>query len=234
MTNPLQDLLAGGARSFKFEMIGSSVTGTVVSADLIHKRDFDNNEPQFWADGSPQQLIRITLQTNLRDASDPEDDGKRAVYVKAWGDQLSELRRAMKAARAVEPTKGGQFTATYVRDGEGSGRGLPPKVYEYRYIRPDGVGSVIANGQQQQPQGTTWGTATTTYTTPPEWAAQQPQQAAQQPQEPPYVPPQPQPSYAPQNAAQQQPQPQSSQLPPNVDPAQLAAFEAWQRSQQPQ
>ena len=145
-----------GGKTFKFDGIGVTITGTVASAEVMQKRNFDSGEPEFWSDGKPVQQIRITLDTDLRDPSDPEDDGQRSIYVKGWGDQLRTLRAAIKAAGADDIEAGGKFTATYVRDGElpAGKRGFPPKVYEYTYAKPSSTAGLVgeqAPAAQQAP-----------------------------------------------------------------------------------
>lgn len=147
----LSDLLAKqGGRSFKFDHVGATVTGTVVSADVMQKRNFDSGEPEFWADGKPVEQVAIVLDTSERDPSDPEDDGKRSIYIKGWGDQLRALRAAIRSAQATDIEPGGTFTATYVKDGElpPGKRGFAPKVYTYEYRKPSSTAGLIGGGQQ--------------------------------------------------------------------------------------
>jgi len=142
----ITDLLnSGGAPSFKFAQIGATVRGAVVSADIVQKRNFDTGQPETWEDGSPVNQIRVVLQTELRDPQIPDDDGQRAVYIKGWGDQLRELRRAIKAAGANDLEPGGTFTDTYTGDGELSKgrRGFPPKVHAYTYTRPSSTAGLL-------------------------------------------------------------------------------------------
>jgi hypothetical protein len=152
----ISDLLnSTGGKSFKFTTIGASVTGTITSAEVVQKKDFDSGEPEVWSDGQPVQQVRVILQTTLRDAADPDDDGRRAIYIKGWGEQLKELRNAIKAAGAGDLEIGGTFTATYTSDGElaKGKRGFPPKVYAFSYQRPTGVAGIL-NAQQATPQAT--------------------------------------------------------------------------------
>lgn len=150
----ISDLLNSvGGKSFKFDQIGATITGTVENAEVVQKKNFDSGEPEVWSDGSPVQQIRVALKTTQRDPSDPEDDGTRNIYIKGWGDQLRELRRAIKAAGAADLENGGTFTATYVRDGElpAGKRGFPPKVYAYEYRKPSGTAGLLAEQPVQQP-----------------------------------------------------------------------------------
>lgn len=144
----ISDLLTStGGKTFKFDVIGASVTGTVQSAEVVQKKNFDTGEPEFWSDGKPVQQIRVTLDTSERDPSDAEDDGVRSVYIKGWGDQLRALKAAIKTSGAADIEPGGTFTATYVRDGElpAGKRGFPPKVYEYVYKAPSGTAGLLAD-----------------------------------------------------------------------------------------
>jgi hypothetical protein len=180
----IADLLNSTAgRSFKFATIGASVTGTITSATVVQKKDFDSGEPEVWSDGQPVQQVKVSLQTTLRDAGDPEDDGIRNIYIKGWGEQLKELRNAIKAAGAGDLEIGGTFTATYTSDGElaKGKRGFPPKVYAFSYQRPTGVAGIL-NGQQEPAQH---------YVQTPA------QQAAQQPAPAPAVAPQATPAATP-------------------------------------
>lgn len=143
---PIADALASSTgKSAKFPTVGATITGTVISADVVQARNFDTGDPEFWADGSPKQQFRITLTTDLRDPSDGGDDGTRSVYVKAWGDGKKELQRAVKASGAADILTGGTFTATYTGDGElpAGKRGFPPKVYRYEYVAPSATAAAL-------------------------------------------------------------------------------------------
>jgi hypothetical protein len=163
----ISDLLStSSGKTFKFDQPGATVGGPVTSAEIVQKRNFDTNEPEFWSDEKPVQQIRVLVQTELRDQPDETgvDDGIRAVYIKGWGDQLRTLRAAIQAAGAKDIEVGGTFTATYVRDGElpAGKRGFPPKVYAYTYQPPSRTGGLLSTPQgqvdantceiQQQPQ----------------------------------------------------------------------------------
>src|SRR5690554_4215766 len=112
-TNPLADLLARtGGKTAKFDGIGVSITGTVVSAEARQRIDMDTDKPATWDDGSPQMQVVVVLATDERDPADPEDDGNRVVYIKSWGPQMRALREAVKAAGLKDIPVGGKFTAT--------------------------------------------------------------------------------------------------------------------------
>jgi hypothetical protein len=153
----LSDLLnSTGGASFKFDQIGAKVTGTITSADVVQKRNFDTNEPEVWSDGQPVQQVKISLQTTLRDPANSEDDGIRNIYVKGWGDDLRALKAAIKAAGGTDLEVGGQFSAEYIRNGElaPGKRGFPPKVKAYEYTRPSATAGLLADQAAAAPAAT--------------------------------------------------------------------------------
>lgn len=202
--SPVEELLnSGGAKTFPFEHIGASVTGTIEASDVIQSRNFDTGEAEVWGDGKPKQLIRVTLHTSLIDPNDPDEDGRRAVYIKGWGDPIRTLRTAIRAAGDSDLRIGGTFTATYVGDGEpavlqNGRKGFPPKMFQYEYVPPSATRSLLAEPPSQQPSfsqqtQTTWpvqqpASAPATQADPSElaayeaWRASQQQGQAQRPQ----------------------------------------------------
>lgn len=134
----LSELLnSTGGRTAKFETVGASITGTVVAAEARQRTDLDTGKPATWDNGDPQMQVVITLATDERDPDDPDDDGHRNVYVKAWGPQLRALRDAVRASGAKDIEAGGVFTATYSGDGERPKPHMsPPKLFTYTYQPP--------------------------------------------------------------------------------------------------
>lgn len=139
----ITDLLAGGTPSAKFPEVGTTHTGTVIEAEPVQARDFDSGELKTWDDGKPMMQIRVTIQTAERDPEITDDDGVRGVYIKAWGDQLKALKKAIREAGDDDVRPGGTFTATYVGDGEKPKRGYAPKLYAYSYSKPSGAASLL-------------------------------------------------------------------------------------------
>jgi len=76
------DLLEGGGKSAKFETVGDTTKGQVVSAESRQQTDYTSGEPLTWDDGNPRMQLVITLATDERDPDDPTDDG----WVYAWGE----------------------------------------------------------------------------------------------------------------------------------------------------
>lgn len=93
-------------------------------------------------DGRPtgRKQIRIGLQTDERDPSDPDDDGSRTLYVKSYlrgaiGDALR------KAGERNGPQVGAKLTVTFVRTEAPDRPGLSPsKHFECVYEKGAGGG----------------------------------------------------------------------------------------------
>lgn len=134
------DLLAGGAPSFKFDEIGKTVKGKVVSATAAQQTDFDSGELLFWDDGKPRMQLVITLDTDERDPNIDGDDGHRRIFAK--GAMLSAIRKALNGA---EMQVGGTLAVKYTEDGEAKRKGMsPPKLFVAQYQAP--VATVDADG----------------------------------------------------------------------------------------
>lgn len=126
------DLLAGGAPSAKFATVGTTIKGTVISAEDAQQTDFDSGKPKFYEDsGKPMMQVVISVQTDDRDPEIPNDDGERRIFCK--GQMLSALKAALRSAGMDSHTfrRGGALIAVqYTGDGEPSKRGLnPPKQF---------------------------------------------------------------------------------------------------------
>ncbi|WAC65163.1 hypothetical protein OVA14_07115 [Agrococcus sp. SL85] len=134
----------------KDDTIGATITGVVESADLRQTTHYETGEPETWQDGNPKQQVVVTLQTDQRDPALPDDDGKRRVYIKWWGDQKKQLLAAIKAAGVGDLLPGGTFTATFTGLGEAPNPRLnQPKLFTYRYqAPPTGLAQAVA----EQPQ----------------------------------------------------------------------------------
>lgn len=135
--------LGGGGNSFQFETIGDSVTGKVVGLSEVQQTDMDSGQPATWENGQPKMMVAVELQTQLRDPSNPADDGKRTVYLKGSkkAESMSSLAAVLVAVRnasgATTLNVGGTLTLTYAGDGVPSRRGYnAPKQYTAQYQAP--------------------------------------------------------------------------------------------------
>lgn len=139
----ITDMLKGGNPSAKFPTVGTTIGGTVVEAEPVQARNFDSGEPEVWDDGRPKMQIRVTVETDLRDPEDEHDDGKRGIYVKAWGDNFKALKAAIRAAGDDDVRPGGTFSATYYADGPKPKKGFAPKLFSYTYTKPSGAAALL-------------------------------------------------------------------------------------------
>lgn len=133
-------MLAGGGGapglSFKDAPIGTVQGGVIVAKELRQKID-DDMQPQFWKDGKPIQQFVLTVQTDQRDPSNPEDTGERRMFIKAWGDQKRNLAAAVKAAGAERLEIGGTLLQRFVSEIPAESKmKSPTKVYEFHYTPP--------------------------------------------------------------------------------------------------
>lgn len=176
----LDSLLAGNsAKAFfdKYSQPGDTVTGVIEKIETTQVNDFQTKQPAYWNDGRPKEQIHIIIQTQLRDPSIEDDDGRRSLWVKGWGLQLKAFRDACKQSGVKVPKPGDTITERYVGLGQQGNAPQPPKVFEF-HIEPANSVNTLVNGSQapqqpMQPQKQ------------PAYAAQQyPPQTAQQPPQP--------------------------------------------------
>lgn len=207
----LGELLAGNSAKAYFganSQPGDTVTGVIEKIETTQVNDFQTKQPAFWNDGRPKEQIHVIIQTQLRDPSVEEDDGRRSLWVKGWGIQLKAFREACMQAGVKTPKPGDTITETYIGLGERGNAPQPPKVFSFRIEPANGVNNLLNGGQPQQPV---------------QQPAQQPFQ--QQPQQS-----YPQQQYAAQQAAQA---PNQGYQPAPTDPWNPPAQQGQQQSVQP-
>lgn len=151
--------LAGGSKSaFTSDSLpGDTITGAVVSVDYKQVNDFNTGEPAFFPSGDPKMQFVIVIQTDQRD--DEDDDGRRTIYIPAWGSKKQALVDAMRAEgmrKASEAFAAGNiFTATFVEELQKQNpqtrARYREKVYTYRIQR----GSLAAADRDVDPWATT-------------------------------------------------------------------------------
>lgn len=152
----IKDLLAnaGGitAAFDKNTPFGTAWQGTITSADVRQTTDFDTGKPEVWDDNTPKQQLVIVIQTDARTA--PDDDGKRAIYIKWWGEQRLNLIKAVEAAGDDDVQVGGKFFARLIGDkpNEKNPRLSNIKVYEYAYQKPANTAGLNMNASQPPQQ----------------------------------------------------------------------------------
>ena len=50
----------------------------VLRVEARQARKYESTEPDTWDDGTPKMQVVVTLDTNYRDGSNPDDDGTRS------------------------------------------------------------------------------------------------------------------------------------------------------------
>lgn len=129
----------GGGPALKFAQIGTTHTAVVArpitNADIQQQTQPGTGAPQTYKDGRPKFVMKVPVRVQ---PSNEYPEGQAQLYVA--GGMRDEMVRAMAEAGAPEgPPESGaglQITCTGTRP---SGPGLnPAKVYQIRYVRPDG------------------------------------------------------------------------------------------------
>lgn len=130
MTSPLADALASGSRFIKWdeEGPGTVVSGVITAITMRQARKFQSTDLDFWDDGTPKMQAIITITTDRRDPTDPDDDGTRSISVNLWSGQKAALAAACKAAGVTEPQPGQTFTAVWK---SGVGKAGDPRIFGY-------------------------------------------------------------------------------------------------------
>lgn len=137
----LQSLIEGAdgipSAFTKDKPVGTIATGPIVEAGVVQARDYETGAPLTWDDGNPQQQVRVVIQTNERDPMRPDDDGKRAIFIKWWGDQRKALVDAIKAAGDNDIRVGGIFWAQFTGEKPNENSRLnAAKLFAYQYQKP--------------------------------------------------------------------------------------------------
>lgn len=142
MSAPQEFSLGGeSTTTVKFDNVGDTVTGTVVSLAerQSSKLGSTTGELDFWPDGKPKMYYSVILQTALRD--DPNDDGKRSVSLS--GSRKSTEQSSLSAVLDAISRAGGNgnlavgatLTLTYVGAVPAKTVGLNPrKLYSANYV----------------------------------------------------------------------------------------------------
>lgn len=150
----LGDLLAGNSAKAYFganSQPGDSVTGVIEKIETTQVNDFQTKQPAFWNDGRPKEQIHVIIQTQLRDPSVEEDDGRRSLWVKGWGIQLKAFRDACRQAGVKIPKPGDTITDRFVGLGQRGDAPQPPKVFEFHIEPASSVNSLVNGSQPRHP-----------------------------------------------------------------------------------
>lgn len=136
-----------GAKGWKFEDPGTTHTGTVAEPPkAVQEREYDpqnpgGGKPKFFPSGDPIMGVHVILQTNERDVTDEDDDGKRTFYVE--GRYIKEaVRNAIRAAGSAGIEVGGQLTVTFTHREDPMDK-RSRKYWDVKYI-PAGNAALMA------------------------------------------------------------------------------------------
>lgn len=150
----LGDLLAGNSAKAYFganSQPGDTVTGVIEKIETTQVNDFQTKQPAFWNDGRPKEQIHVIIQTQLRDPSVDDDDGRRSLWIKGWGIQLKAFRDACRQAGVKIPKPGDTITERFVGLVQRGDAPQPPKVFEFHIEPASSVNSLVNGSQPQQP-----------------------------------------------------------------------------------
>lgn len=192
------DLGGGGGVSFSFgpqgAQPGAVVSGVVVDMKEVQATSYETRKPEFWDDGSPKMQYRVTLQTDLRNPAEANDNGRRDVYLDGRrrandNGTMSKLCAVLTAVKQVTGgtslQRGGKLTLQWV---SGMGFSGDPRNYQAWYEAPAmQLGAPPAAPAPQQAPPVQQAPVQQPYAASPpppaqpQWAAPSaPQQAAQQ------------------------------------------------------
>lgn len=150
----LDELLAGNSAKAYFganSQPGDTVTGVIEKIETTQVNDFQTKQPAFWNDGRPKEQIHVIIQTQLRDPSVEDDDGRRSLWVKGWGIQLKAFRDACRQAGVKIPKPGDTITERFVGLDQRGDVPQPPKVFEFHIEPASSVNSLVNGSQPRQP-----------------------------------------------------------------------------------
>lgn len=223
----------GGPKGWSFADPGTTRTGTIAEPPkAVQERDYDPNNPgggnpKVFPSGDPIMGIHVVVATNERDASIDGDDGRRTFYIE--GRYLKEaVREGVRNAGAPGLEVGGQITVTFTHREDPADK-RSRKFWQVQYVPAANATLMADPAQQQAPQDPPAPQAAPVYQPPA--PAPQPAYQPPVPQQPVYAPPVAQ---APVPQAPPVAQTAPAPAPAPATPEAMAAFLAWQATQQGQ
>ncbi|MFI6160368.1 hypothetical protein ACIA59_10510 [Micromonospora haikouensis] len=149
-------LMGGGIKSinWKDNPIGHTVIGSITETPKVEQmKKFNSDELDFWPSGDPKMQIVVTLQTDQRDPSNEQDDGKRRLHISPR--MMGPVREAVQRVGAKGLEIGGRLA---VRRVGGTGAVGDPFTFAAEYGAPTVDPGSLLNGsggapapQQQAP-----------------------------------------------------------------------------------
>jgi|GEM_PF-759812 len=147
----------GGALTAKFTNPGDMIGGRIVAEPRVYQeREYDprnpgNGAPKFYPkSGDPIMSVSVDVQTDLRDPSDPDDDGVRRIYIE--GKRLKDaVRDAVRNAGADGLHVGDELHVAFTGLGQAENGMNAPKLYAAKYVHSSAGAALDALGGTQQP-----------------------------------------------------------------------------------
>lgn len=130
------DLFGGGSKgpaSLTVKEIGDVAGGVIFKQERLEERD-DNGAVKLNEWGKPKPLYVTWVITDLRDPSNPEDDGARRIWWK--GNSLYELREFLKLNQHLGKPRPGGYIAQKLVGKRPSGKPQPMKLHAATYSAP--------------------------------------------------------------------------------------------------
>jgi hypothetical protein len=144
-------LMGSGAKSAKFETIGAVVGGVIVDdPQVVQQKDIKTGAPKTWDDGNPMMQLVVKVKTDERDPDDAEDDGVRAIYIKAQMRQA--VADAVRKAGAKDLEVGGTLKVKFTGTEPASTKGFnDKKIYAAQYEKPAASSGSFLGTDDQAP-----------------------------------------------------------------------------------
>ena len=134
--NGVGDLFGGGSKgpaSLTVKEIGDVAGGIIFKQERLEERD-DEGNPKLNEYGRVKPLYVTWVVTDLRDPSNPEDDGARRIWWK--GNSLYELREFLKLNTHLGKPRSGGYIAQKLTGKRPSGKPQPMKLHAATYSAP--------------------------------------------------------------------------------------------------
>lgn len=142
--NSVDDLFGDGPKGppgFPKMNVGDVQGGLVIKVERSEQRNIDGTIAYYDNSTTPKPALIVTVLSDLRDPTNPEDDGVRRQW---WtGNALYELKNFQKANGYGAPKPGGKIWKKLVGT-KPSGKGLPMNLHAAKYEPPTVEGERLA------------------------------------------------------------------------------------------
>ena len=123
--------------SISFPTVGTRAGGTIAAPYTERQStEFGTDKPKTDSKGEAVMMACVELATSERDASIPNDDGVRTLYVDKVGLKIA-IGEAVKASGASDLEVGATLFVTWTGEAPSS-KGSPLKTWSAEYTRPTG------------------------------------------------------------------------------------------------